>query len=209
MKQILTLIPAFTLALSLFAQDFEGTIIYQNTYTSKTNGVTDQQLSEMLGTTQDYTIKGGDYKSTMNGNLIQWILNINKENKIYIKMSSSEAVLWNDASINKDEVINAQINKNTTDILGYKCDELVLTCKTGVQKYYFNSKLHVDPKLFEKHAFGNWYEFLKRTNALPLKMVSETEQFTLESIAISATPMTVDSKTLVLPGDVKTIKNPN
>jgi hypothetical protein len=40
-------------------------------------------------------------------------------------------------------------------------------------------------------------------------MTAETEQFNLESIAISVTPMTVDSKTLALPGDVKTVNNPN
>lgn len=208
MKGILLLTLVLTLSVSISAQDFEGKILYKNFYTSKISGVSDQQLSDMLGSTQDYIIKEGDYKSTINGQMLQWMIFLSRENKIYIKMGNSDDIYWNDASINKDQVISAQINQSAIEILGYKCDELVLTCKTGVQKYYFNSKIHVNPKLFEKHAYGNWYEVIRRTSSLPLKMILETEQFTLESLASSITPMTVDSKTFNLPNGVQVVKSP-
>jgi len=44
----------------------------------------------MMGSTQEYLIKGGDYKSIANGTLVQWQLFINKDNKLYNKMSNSE-----------------------------------------------------------------------------------------------------------------------
>jgi hypothetical protein len=53
-------------------------------------------------------------------------------------MSNSETVFWSDANIQGDEVLKVDVNKNVSEILGYKCDEVILTCKSGVQKYYFN-----------------------------------------------------------------------
>jgi len=95
-----------------------------------------------------------------------------------------------------------------TEVLGYKCDEVILTCKSGVQKYYFNSKLSVDTKLFVNHKFGNWFDYLSKSNSLPLKSVIETAQFTIESIATEVKPMKLDTKTFELPAEIKTDKSP-
>src|SRR5882672_9106198 len=115
-------------------QDFVGKVVYKNEYKSKLANATSAQLSAMMGTTQEYFIKGGNYKSLTNGTFFQWQLYINKDNKLYNKMSNSATILWNDGAVNPDEVIKAEINKGVIDILGHKCDELVLTCKSGVQK---------------------------------------------------------------------------
>lgn len=190
-----------------FSQNFEGEIVYSNTYTSKNLQLKDEQWSLMLGNTQNYLIKGGDYKSTTNGKLMQWQLYINKDNKLYNKMANSETVYWNDGSVQGDEIIKVQINKNVTEVLGYKCDEIILTCKSGVQKYYYNSKLAVDTKLFTNHKFGNWYDYLSKSNALPLKMILENPQFTTISIAIKIKPMKLDDNIFVLPIGVKIEKS--
>lgn len=190
-----------------FSQNFEGEIIYSNTYTSKNLQLKDEQWSLMLGNTQNYLVKGGDYKSITNGKLMQWQLYINKDNKLYNKMANSDIVYWNDASIQGDEVIKIEINNNVLEILGYKCDEIVLTCKSGVQKYYFNSKISIDPKVFINHKFGNWYDYLSKSNALPLKMILENPQFTTISIATEIKPMKLEVNTFELPAGVKTEKS--
>jgi hypothetical protein len=190
-----------------FSQNFEGEIIYSNTYTSKNLQLKDEQWSLMLGNTQNYLVKGGDYKSITNGKLMQWQLYINKDNKLYNKMANSDIVYWNDASIQGDEVIKIEINKNVVEILGYKCDEIVLTCKSGIQKYYFNSKISIDPKVFINHKFGNWYDYLSKSNALPLKMILENPQFTTISIATEIKPMKLEINTFELPAGVKTEKS--
>ncbi len=203
---ILLLIPLSTLltSMSVGEQAFEGKIIYANSYKSKNPQITDQQWNTMMGVTQEYFIKGGDYKSTANGSLVQWQLYINKENKFYSKMSNSESVFWNDAGVQGDEVLNTEIHKNVTTILGYSCDELILTCRSGVQKYYFHSKLSVDAKLYAKHKFGNWYDYLTKAHALPLKSITENAQFIMESIATNVQPMKLDKKMFTLPAGVKT-----
>lgn len=208
MKKILTLALSLLTVITVFGQSFEGKIIYSNSYKSKNPKMTDQQWTSMMGSTQEYLIKGGDYKSIANGTLVQWQLYINKDNKLYNKMSNSETAFWNDASIQGDEILKVEVNKGVTEILGYKCDEVILTCKSGVQKYYFNSKLSVDTKLFANHKFGNWFDYLSKSNSLPLKSVIETAQFTMESVATEVKPMKLDTKTFELPAGIMTEKSP-
>lgn len=207
MKKLLT-IAMTVLTATVFGQTFQGKIVYQNTYVSKLPNVTSEQLTSMMGSTQTYIIKDGDYKSTANGTMFQWQLYINNDNKLYTKMSTSEKILWNDGATNPDEVLKVEVNKGATEVLGYKCDEVVLTCKSGTQKYYFSSQLDVDISLFAKHLYGNWYDFLKVSKALPLKSVVENAQFTLTSIATEVKEMKLDDKEFQLPANAKTAKSP-
>lgn len=191
-----------------FGQSFEGKIVYKNEYKSKIPNVTDDQFTAMMGPMQDFWIKGGNYKSAMNGTMLQWQVYIHKDNKLYNKLSSSPTALWNDGAVNPDEIIKTEINKGVIDILGYKCDELILTCKSGVQKYYFNPKIKVDAKLFEQHKFGNWSEVLAKTNSMPLKMVIDTPQFSVTSTATEVSPGKLEDKLFELPEGMQVQKSP-
>ncbi len=209
MKKTTTFLIAFLISICSFAQNFEGKIVYTNSVKSKIPNVTDEQFATMMGTTQEYFIKAGDYKSISNGSLFQYQLYINKDNKLYSKMSNSEALLWNDGSENKDEIIKSELNKGVIEILGYNCDELILTCKSGIQKYYFNSKIAVDTKSFTNHKYGNWYEFLLKSNSLPLKIVIDNPQFTLESIATEVKAMKLENTFFDLPENAQLTKSPH
>ena len=208
MTKTITFLVAALFAISSFGQSFEGKIVYQNAYKSKIPNVTDEQFTTMMGSTQEYFIKNGDYRSVANGSLFQWQLYVNTDNKLYSKMANTETLLWNDGAANTDEILKAEINKDVIEILGYKCDELVLTCKSGIQKYYFNTKLSVDTKLFVNHKFGNWYDFLSKSNSLPLKSIVTNGQFTLESVATAIKEMELDKTFFDLPAGSKTMKSP-
>jgi hypothetical protein len=204
----IALLCLFLSTISAISQSFEGKITYANTFKTKNTKITDQQWAAMLGSNQEYFIKDGDYKSITNGTFVQWQQYINAENRLYIKMANTETLLWNDGSIQGDEVLKVEINKKVTEILGYKCDEVILTCKSGIQKYYFNSKLAVNTKLFANHKFGNWFDYLSKSNALPLKSIIDTAQFTMESIATEVKPSKLDPIMFELPAGVKTEKSP-
>jgi hypothetical protein len=209
MKKILLVLSLSILtAVTSFAQNFEGKIFYTNTYKSKNPQMTDEQWTSMMGSKQEYLIKDGNYKSIANGTLVQWQLYINKENKLYNKLSNSETALWNDGSVQGDEVLKVELNKNVTKVLGYACDEVILTCKSGIQKYYFHSKLALDTKLFAKHKFGNWFDYLSKSNALPLKSIIDNAQFTMVNEATEIQPIKLDSKEFELPAGIKTEKSP-
>ena len=207
MKKITLIIITIFITTFTYGQTFEGKLNYSNTFKSKNTNITDQQWSIMMGSKFEYSIKNGDYKSISNGTIFQWQLYINKENKIYNKFTNSIKALWMDASINEDEILKTEINKNVTKVLGYNCDELILTCKSGVQKYYYNSSvLKADTNLFTNHNYANWNQFLKTTKCLSLKSIIETDQFILESVVTEIIPTKFDSKTFEIPGGIETAK---
>lgn len=208
MKQLFTLIALSLTIFSISGQNFEGKITYSNTYKSKTPEVSDQQYQSMMGNIQEYYIKGGNYKSTLNGTVMQWMLYLNSDNKMYMKMSNNPNILWNDATINETPSTNIQLNKGVTTILNYPCDEVIITTDEGIQRYYFSPELKVDANLFNQHAYGNFYDYIKTANAMPLKIIFETEQYTLESVATEVKAMVLDNTTFTLPKNTSTIKNP-
>lgn len=208
MKKIFVQFIVMIISAVSFGQNFEGKITYQNNYTSKIPGATSEQLSLMMGDKQEFFIKDNNYKSTLNGSMLQWQLYESGTNKLYTKMSGSETLLWNDAGVNEDEIIKTEINKNVIEVLGYRCDELILTCKNGVQKFYFNSQLAVDAAIFANHKYGNWYDVISRSNALPLKSIIENPQFTLLSTATMVMPMKIEKSFFELPANSKSEKSP-
>jgi hypothetical protein len=208
MKKIIAVLFVVLMTALSFGQNFEGKITYKNKFTSRNPKITDEQWSSMMGTNQEYFIKDGNYKSLFDGTFIQWQLYINKENKFYSKMYNPSVIWWNDAGVNSDSVLKVELNKNVIDVLGYTCDELVLTCRSGIQKYYFNSKLAIDSKLFINHKYENWFFYLSKANAVPLKYIINTDQFIWESIATEVKPMKLENQLFELPPGTKTDKSP-
>ena len=77
MKQTLITVSFLLSFVFSFGQSFEGEIVYSATYKSKLANLSDQQIASMIGGTQNYYIKGGDYKAETNGTLMNWQLYIN------------------------------------------------------------------------------------------------------------------------------------
>lgn len=208
MKKLISILFYLFIVNNVSSQNFEGKIIYENNCKSKLPNVTDQQFNSMLGTKQEYYIKNGNYKSLTNGTFSQWQLYINSDNKLYSKFSNSEGVIWNDAMIQEDEILDMKITKNVIEILGQKCDELVLICKSGIQKYYYNSKQSVDAELFKNHKYGNWFDYISKSNSLPLKIIIDNAQFTIESTANEIKQMKLDDNFFELPKGIISTKKP-
>lgn len=190
------------------SQPFEGKIIYVNKYNSKLTDVLDESWSAMYGTTKEFFIKDGNYKSVAEDAIFQWQIYNNKENRLYNKFSNDEKAFWFDCSISKDQVIKAKLNKGVVEILDNTCDELILTCKSGVQKYYFTSTIPADAVKFKNHKYGNWYDYLLKSHALPLKTIIESEKFIVESVAIKVVSLELDDNVFQIPKGVVTEKSP-
>ncbi|MBL7932544.1 MAG: hypothetical protein JNL60_11615 [Bacteroidia bacterium] len=180
------------LALNLKAQTapsyFEGQVVYNNTYKSKDPKITDKRFAAMFGSTHNYFVdKNGNYRTETNGMFAQWQMYLSADNKIYNKMTYTDTVFWNSGLDYDDQVLNVSVKKHALKILGYDCDELVLTCRSGVQKYYYSSKLAIDPEKYKNHLFANYYNYVSRAKALPLKMIIEDQGFIMESTVTSVT----------------------
>jgi hypothetical protein len=200
MKSFYILLATLWLPLPFYGQSiFEGEVVYQVTYQSKIPNVSNERMTNAMGDRAEYYVKGGDYKSVINGTIMQWQLYRHDANRIYNKMSKTNAILWIDAATNPDSVYTSYLVFNAETILGYACDELILECKSGEQRYYFSSRLGVDSRLFLHHRFGNYYAFVSKSHALPLKYVLSSAQCIVEGTAVSIKPGPLDPGIFSLP----------
>lgn len=190
------------------AQDFEGQIIYQNQYVSKSKSITSEDYTRMMGSQQDFYIKEGYYLSLTNGDVVVMQLYRPAENKLYTQTAVSDSLYWTDANENGSPVKKAELKPKTLKIKDFDCDELTLTTETGIEKYYFNASLKLDPKLFEKHLYNNWAYYLSKAKAVPLKIVIEHPDYTFTSTALQINAMKLDLKLFDLPKNPKLVKSP-
>ena len=187
--KVLLLIVSVAFCKFVSSQNFEGEIIYSNTFKSKLPNFTDEQLQLLIGDKQEYFIREGNYKSLTNGQALSVQLYINKTNRIYNKTPKTDTLYWFDASVNTDTVTSFEIKKNAEKILGYQCDAIIMKTKTGTTTIYYNEKYKVDIKFYMKHNYSNWSFYVNQAGALPLKTVVEASQFRMESTAVELKPM--------------------
>ena len=192
MKKLFVLALLLTLAFKAFSQAFEGEIVYANSYKSKMPNLNDAQLGAMMGTTQEYYIKGGNYKSVFNGSFFKMQLYVNSDNKSYELTAKSDTLYWEDFGQNKDVAIRYELKPNSDTIMGVPCDLLIVYTAKSKTLYYYSSKYGVNPDLYKNHAYQNWYYIISKTKALPLKTVFEDDQVAFTSTAVSVKAMTLD-----------------
>jgi len=189
---ILTLSLTLTAGLA-YSQNFEGEMILKNTFTSKIPALTNERLEALIGNKQEYFIKDGDYKSLANGKIITMQLYDKQSNKIYNKRPNSDTLYWFNASVNTDNVTGYEIKKNAETVLGYPCDALILTTKSGTMTLYYSTKFKLDSSDYKNHQYGNWAFFTARSGALPLKTIIENAQFKMESVVTEIKPMKLET----------------
>lgn len=199
-EYLFTLLIALSTLIS-YGQNFEGKITYKNDY--KNTKIGDELYTRIAGDTQQYFYKNGNYKSITNGTLSQWQLHLANGYKIYNQLNFPNKIFWTDVSKNDDSIISVTISKNKETILGYVCDEMIFETKKRTQKYYYNHQLSVNPKLFSNHKYFNWYDYVLRAKALPLKSIIETDDFILTSIAIEVQRIKLEDNLFALPENVE------
>lgn len=206
LKKIL-LLSQFVCLLSVsMAQSFEGKIMYSNNYESKIPTYPSKQFNMLMGTQQAYVIKGDNYKSAFNGTFIKLQMYRGDENKSYSLTAKSDSLYWEDYSQNKDKAVSYEIKQNQDTILGIPCDMLVIQAEKSKTYFYYSSKYGINPELFTKHNYGNWYYIISKTKALPLKTVFENEQFIMTSVATEITPMKLENNVFEIQNKSKVAK---
>lgn len=156
--------------------------------------LSDEQLAKRIGTQQEYYIREGSYKSITNGQLIIMQLYHSETNRLYNQSATSDTLYWLDASTNTDNVLSCNFKKEAGLILGYLCDALTVKTRTGITTFYFNSRFSLNKAKYKKHHYGNWSFFVEKSSSVPLKIITENSQFSMESIATRIKPMKLDDQ---------------
>ena len=126
---------------------------------------------------------------------------------MYNKIGSVPGLLWIDATVDDDPIISHTIEKEVETILGVKCDLLTIVSKEGVSKYYYNKKYPMAPGSFNKHKYGQWKFYHEKTNAIPLKSITEDNEIYFEQTAKEIKEIEIDDSEFTLP-NLPRIKSP-
>lgn len=172
-------ISIIVLPIKVKAQFFEGVITYHVQYQSRIPGMSDQLLTKMMGSVQTFHIKANRYLTLMNGEMMVMQLYEPKENKLYFQTTESDTLLWMDGAKNGSPILKTERDKNGGKILGYDCEKIIFSTKTGKETYWFASALKADVVGMSRHAYNNLAAFLKESGALPLKMIVEQADLVL------------------------------
>lgn len=203
MKRILLLLIFFSTQL-LFAQSFEGKLTYIVDFEVSEKmakmGLSKQMLRDKMkedGSWSD-TIKvfykQGNYYTLLKTKPKTWNIYKADVNKIYSMQDgdASDICSVTNASIDLESTITGKmpiISKvdTTVNVNGTPCSLVLVKWKSGTYRYYYNTtKLNVNPDLFSKHVYDGWAEFLKISNALPMKIEKSVGGMMTVTMALSS-----------------------
>jgi len=234
MKIIVATILFFPAGL-LFSQSYEGTLVYKTDFQFEISdnmaemGLTEERIIEKMKTEGSWSdsikksYRQGDYISYTNFSPQSWSIYKQNTNKLYTFQEGEDSDICTVTDVSFDLEFQMTGNQPTVkkldsivEVNGRKCEIVRVQWKTGIYDYYFDSTfLKVDHKLFENHIYDGWADFLKISNALPVKIVKHANGFvTVSFTLIRNTEETLDSKlfeipTLIADKELNTIKLPN
>lgn len=183
MKNILLLL--FLIPILGFSQNFEGTLIYENDIEisekfSKQFGMTKEKIMENRKLFEQtlITYKNGNYLSKPNKGKVK-IIYLSDRNEILTLDKKLKLVPAIKAEIDLETESRGKSPKITLEetdeiILNIKCSKVIVEWEAGTYEYFFNSDyLKMDAALYSNHKYDMWSEYLKLSNALPLKIVKK------------------------------------
>ena len=216
-----------------FSQSFEGTLVYTTDLDVSPKlekmGMTKQSLIEKMREdgswldTLSISYKLGNYYYKSSNNLNSWLLYNSETNKIYSVQDGVKNEICSviDASIdtefsytNKMPTVSKLDTSATVNNI--ECTVVRVKWKSGTYDYYYNSTmLMVNPDFYNHHIYDGWYEFLKISKSLPIKIVKTMNgMMTITQTLITTKKDPIDDKLFVVPNlvsdkDLNVIKSPN
>ncbi|MBK7554863.1 MAG: hypothetical protein IPI55_09720 [Flavobacteriales bacterium] len=232
MRSILTPILLLCTCLAV-GQSFEGTLLYvtdvEVAEKMQKMGMTKEALVERMKQDGSYSdtitvsYKHGNYHTLLNTLPASWNIYTAETNKIHAMQAGEAADVCavTDASIDTEGAMLGKmptVTKLDTIVMidGAACNMVRVKWKSGTYDYYYDpTKLSVDAALFAKHVYDGWADFLKISNALPVRIVKTTKgMMTVTMTLVSAKKQPIADglfaiPTLVAADDLDIVKLPN
>lgn len=217
MKKIIVFL-IFLIAFEGNSQSFEGKLEYgiitEILGDSLLQGISKKKLIEKLKSqgeipidtlTYIYSAKGDFVSISKYGN-IDMISNFVKKDKLlYTFIGDLNIVSAIDVTIDLEEKLGNPPSIKKIDkkekIGDLECSIVEVKWKTGTYRYYFSDTiLKVDPELFKDYKYDQFYEFLKISNSLPVKIEKITNDFFKATYLLNSyTPQKIDKDVFIVP----------
>lgn len=154
---------------------FEGKIIYDHSYEP-------DSLAGYFGSESIFYYRAGNYKQVFNGEKVRESIYNRKDNLIYSFINEDTVITSCDQ---ESEIIeDYKIFEDAAEILGEKCDLLMLSTNRRLAYYYFSDKYSIDPKSLEYHKYSSLSFVYSKTKSLPLKIINQYPNFRVTMTAV-------------------------
>ena len=176
-KNIITILALILCSISFAqkAKEFEGKISYLHEVKAINPQYDIEQDYGYMGRSSEYTYKKGKYKWVNANAYIQEEIFDNSKALIFWKFSETDTITKLSVSEPNEKVIDYKIMKEGDEVLGKKCDVLIIKAgtdkNTWERRYSFSTETQIDPASFGNCKSNSTDAIYAITNALPLRIV--------------------------------------
>lgn len=172
---------------------FSGKIVYHNKFATLAGQDVTDKVAPLLGADDPYYISNYGYKMyTEAGKLVE--LYAVSDNQFHAYMNG-QAMPTVDAATGTPGVVKPLTQTDT--VAGYPCQSLEISneAEGTTTVYFYSPELRVNPEAYSKHAYGDFYTYLKAAQgAVPLRIVATNSKqgfvMTSEATSVKNLPLT-------------------
>ena len=213
MKKILFILLVSISTLSN-AQNFEGVLTYkidiEVSEKMKEMGMTKEIVIQTMKDSKTYfeniayTYKNDSYCIDIKDVGTKSIYNA-KDNKIYTIQKKEDIIVATDTSIDLEQTMTGKYpeikeEKEETLIFKKPCRKISVIWGMGTYEYYYSSNfLKIDAELYKNHIYDGWYDFLKLSSALPVRIVKRQMGLTITLTLVSINEDKIHDRIFELP----------
>lgn len=177
---------------------FEGEILYDVTMKDHISNLGVEQLKQMIGAQHTYLFSKGRYKSKAKGSVTMNQIYVGGDS-LFNEVLGSKTIMWHDVGHYDDEIVDFRIERDVEEVNGILCSMLFIESKKGSMKYYFNKEYGIDVKSFENHHNNFWNFCAEKTQALPVKWITDTEDYYIELTATKIMAKEINDDEYLIP----------
>ena len=180
-------------------KEFEGKITYEISVISKTNEITTEELQKIYGTKMTKYFKGGNFKMEYNGEDIQEIYYLQKENSEFDIRKGIDSLFVTSYETENRKLQKSIFEKSEIIILNKKCNLLIHETENIKNFYWYNHSLFINPENYKESKFGFTNIYYEQTSSAWLKFKFQGENIEINYTAISIEEEKVDNSKFNLP----------
>ena len=155
-------------------QEFEGKITYKHFVTAIDSLYNVEDDYEYAGKTSIFFYKEGNYKWVNDNAYVEMEIFSNSERTSCLKFKENDTILKLQSNIENEKIIEFSITKNGENILGKKCDVLIIKAGSNgnlwERRYSFNKDYKINPESFNNYKYNSTDFIYSKTKSLPLKI---------------------------------------
>jgi len=200
----------------LFGQSFEGTLTYsvelEVSEKMQKFGMTKEVLIERMrneGSWSDSILisyKDAKYFQQMGENKVAWSVYFPDSNKLFSFQKDVDICTVLNTGIDLEEEMSgnspeAILLDTSILVTGIKCEIVRVKWTSGYYDYYFNRGTNtINPEFYKNHKYDGWYEYLKISKSLPIRVVKSTKGMMTVTMSLVETKLQdVDDSLFVVP----------